>query len=83
MNATKTQQKTKLKNVDDITLNELVSLAYHRCSPVGEVSEITQFLRKEFKVNVSDDDIYRILSNDICGTEAQMLYELYGFNYGN
>ena len=56
MNATKTQQKTKLKNVDDITLNELVSLAYHRCSPVGEVSEITQFLRKEFKVDVSNDD---------------------------
>ena len=79
MDATKTQQKTKLKNVDDITLNELVSLAYHRCSPVGEVSEITQFLRKEFKVDVSDDDIYRILSNDICDTEAQMLYELYGY----
>ncbi len=79
MNVTKTQQKTKLKNVDDITLNELVSLAYHRCSPVGEVSEITQFLRKEFKVDVSDDDIYRILSNDICDTEAQMLYELYGY----
>ena len=79
MNATKTQQKTKLKNVDDITLNELVSLAYHRCSPVGEVSEIAQFLRKDFKVDVSDDDIYRILSNDICDTEAQMLYELYGY----
>jgi hypothetical protein len=79
MNATKTQQKTKLKNVDDITLNELVSLAYHGCSPVGKVSEITHFLRKEFKVDVSDDDIYRILSNDICDTEAQMLYELYGY----
>ena len=79
MNATKTQQKTKLKNVDDIVLNELVSMAYHRCSPVGEVSEITHFLRKEFKVDVSDDDIYRILSNDICDTEAQMLYELYGY----
>jgi len=81
MNTIKTKQevKSKLKNVDDITLSELISMAYHKCSPVGSVSEITQFLRKDFKVDVNDDDIYRVLSVDISETELQMLYELYGY----
>jgi hypothetical protein len=41
-------EKLNLKMLMILFLNELVSMAYHRCSPVGEVSEITQFLKKEF-----------------------------------
>ena len=82
MNLTKNnfEVSTELKKVDSVVLGELIDYAFHILSPVGEISEITNFIRNEFKVDVCDDDIYKILQPQIALQEAELMYKLYGYN---
>jgi hypothetical protein len=70
--------KVNLKKVDLQTLKELCSVVQHKLSPVGSYEEIHNFLRREFLIDCTLDDVIRVYSLEICETENELLYKLYG-----
>lgn len=77
---TKTITKTNLKRVDFQTLQELCSIAQHKISPTATYEEIHSFLKNEFLIDCSLDDVIRVYSLEICEIENNLLYSLYKFN---
>jgi hypothetical protein len=80
MITTEVQKETILKKVDFQTLKELCSVAQNKLSPVGSYEEIHSFLRREFLIDCTLDDVIRVYSLEICEIENEILYKLY--NYG-
>lgn len=76
---TKTITKTNLKRVDFQTLQELCSIAQHKTSPTATYEEIHSFLKNEFLIDCSLDDVIRVYSLEICEIENELLYKQYGY----
>ena len=68
---------TPLKKVSPRALGELISIALHRLSPTGDYKEIADAIRKEFKVDVTEDDVIRYFTPQICETESELLYPIW------
>ena len=83
MNTIEIQNKkeTTLKKVDFQTLKELCSIAQNKLSPVGSYEEIHSFLRREFLIDCTLDDVIRVYSLEICEIENEKLYKLYNYEY--
>jgi len=78
-NITEEKTKSTLKKVDFKILKELCSIAQHKLSSVNSYEEIHSFLRKEFLVDCTLDDIIRVYSLEICEIENEILYKQYGY----
>lgn len=76
---TKTVTKTNLKRVDFQTLQELCSIAQHKISPTATYEEIHSFLKNEFLIDCSLDDVIRVYSLEICEIENELMYKQYGY----
>lgn len=71
--------KTNLKKVDFQTLQELCSIAQHKLSPTGSYEEIHNFLRNEFLIDCTLDEVIKVYSLEICEIEHEILYKQYGY----
>lgn len=71
---------TPLSKVSSRALGELISVVQHRLSPTGDYREIADAIRKEFKVDVTEDDVVRYFTPQICEIESELLYTQYGYD---
>lgn len=74
---------TSLKKVSSRALGELISIAQHKLSPTGDYREIADAIRKEFKVDVTEDDVVKYFTPQICEIESELLYKEYGYDKNN
>lgn len=77
MEITKVKQKLELKQVDWNTKVELIKVAQNKLNSDDYV-ELTAFLRTEFKVDISQDDVVKYLEPIIYTEEKKLIHELYG-----
>lgn len=77
---TKTITKTNLKRVDFQTLRELCIIAQHKLSPTGTYEEIHNFLRNEFLIDCTLDEVIGVYSLEICEIENELIYKQYGYD---
>jgi hypothetical protein len=67
------------KKVDFQTLKGLCSAAQQKLSPIASYEEIHSFIRREFFIDCTLDDVIRVYSLEICEIENEILYKQYGF----
>lgn len=73
-------EKSKVtKTIDKRILGELISTVQHRSSPIADYRELTETLNKEFKLNITEDEIINYFTPQICEIENELLYKQYGF----
>jgi hypothetical protein len=75
--ATKPNQITELKQLDWDTKTELIKVAQSKLNS-NDYIELTNFLRTEFKVDISEDDVIKYLEPIIYMEERKLIHELYG-----
>jgi len=78
MITTEIQKEIALKKIDFQTLKELCSIAQNKLSPIATYEEIHSFLRREFLIDCTLDDVIKVYSLEICEIENSLLYKLYG-----
>lgn len=72
----------KLIKVNDYVLEELIFNAQHQLSPVGDYSEITDYIRNTYSIDINEEDTMRIIGNinvQIAEQETELLYKQYGY----
>ena len=74
---TKVEQKLELKQVDWATKVELIKVAQDILNS-NDYVELTNFLRTEFKVDISKDDVMTYLEPITYMEERKLIHELYG-----
>ena len=74
---TKPNQITELKQLDWSTKTELIKVAQNKLNS-NDYIELTNFLRTEFKVDISEDDVVKYLEPIIYMEERKLIHELYG-----
>jgi len=74
----KEEVKPILKKVSLTILRELCDIIHHKFSPIGGYDEIYEFLKKEFLIDCTLDDVIKVYSLEICETENELLYKQYG-----
>lgn len=74
--------KTK-KKVSPIVLGELISLVQHKLSPTADYTEITSVLKREFNLDITEDDVIRYFIPQICEIENELLYKEYEYDKNN
>jgi len=79
---TKPNQITELKQLDWSTKIELIKVAQSKLNS-NDYVELTNFLRTEFKVDISEDDIVKYLEPIIYSEERKLIHELYGMDDNN
>lgn len=75
--ATKPKETVKLKHIDWNTKVELIALVQEILNS-NDYVELTKFLRTEFKVDISQDDVVKYLEPIIYSEERKLIHELYG-----
>ena len=73
---TKVKQKLELKQVNWDTKVELIKVAQSKLNS-NDYIELTNFLRTEFKVDISQDDVVKYLEPVIYMEERKLIHELY------
>ena len=79
---TKPNQITELKQLDWSTKTELIKVAQSKLNS-NDYIELTNFLRTEFKVDISEDDVMKYLEPIICMEERKLIHKLYGMDDNN
>jgi hypothetical protein len=74
---TKSNQITELVQVNWNTKIELIKAAQNKLNS-DDYIELTNFLRTEFKVDISQDDVVKYLEPIIYSEERKLIHELYG-----
>ena len=74
---TKVEQKIELVQVNWDTKVELIKVAQDKLNS-NDYVELTNFLRTEFKVDISQDDVVKYLEPIIYTEEKKLIHELYG-----
>jgi hypothetical protein len=74
---TKVEQKVELVQVNWDTKVELIKVAQSKLNS-NDYVELTNFLRTEFKVDISQDDVMKYLEPIIYSEERKLIHELYG-----
>lgn len=74
------QEKNKLRNISPNALGELISIAQHRIGSTIDYIEIANFIKQEFHVNVTRDDVVDYFTPIICEIESELLYKNYGYD---
>ena len=70
--------KNKLHSVDSKMLGELIHIAQEKLNS-GDYKDVTNFLRNEFKVDISEDDVVRYFTPIITEIENELLYKICGY----
>ena len=74
---TKIEQEVKLVQVNWDTKVELIKFVQNKLNSDDYV-ELTDFLRTEFKVDISQDDVVKYLEPITYMEERKLIHELYG-----
>lgn len=74
---TKVKQKLELIQINWDTKVELIKFVQNKLNSDDYV-ELTDFLRTEFKVDISQDDVVKYLEPIIYMEERKLIHELYG-----
>lgn len=75
---TKVEQKLELIQINWDTKVELIKFVQNKLNSDDYV-ELTDFLRTEFKVDISQDDVVKYLEPIIYMEERKLIHELYGY----